>query len=77
MKLAEGIARAQPEGPVLICLELDMATALGQALAVRLPEDRSILCIDRVKLTGESYLDVGAPVGPALPVVVKTLVLSQ
>ena len=77
VKLAEGIAGAQPEGPVLICLEQDMAKALGQALAVRLPEDRPILCIDRVKLTGESYLDVGAPVGPALPVVVKTLVLSQ
>jgi ethanolamine utilization protein EutA len=75
--LAEAIREAIPEGPVLICLEQDMAKALGQALAVRLPEDRPILCIDRVKLTGESYLDVGAPVGPALPVVVKTLVLSQ
>ena len=75
-QLAEAlISHAKP--PLLICLEQDMAKALGQALAVRLPEDRSILCIDRVKLTGESYLDVGAPVGPALPVVVKTLVLSQ
>lgn len=77
VKLAEAIREAIPEGPVLICLEQDMAKALGQALAVRLPEDRPILCIDRVKLTGESYLDVGTPVGPALPVVVKTLVLSQ
>ena len=32
---------------------------------------------DRVKLAAESYLDVGRPVGPALPVVVKTLVLSK
>jgi ethanolamine utilization protein EutA (predicted chaperonin) len=35
------------------------------------------LCIDRVRLSSESYLDVGAPVGPALPVVVKTLVLER
>ena len=53
-----------------------MAKALGQALAARLGGDRAILCIDRVRLSEESYLDVGAPVGPALPVVVKTLVLN-
>ena len=34
------------------------------------------LCIDRVALEEGSFLDIGQPVGPALPVVVKTLVLS-
>lgn len=63
--------------PVLVCLEQDMAKALGQALAVRMPGDESILCIDRVRVTEESFLDIGAPVGPALPVVVKTLVLGK
>ena len=53
-----------------------MAKALGQAIALLAGKDRQILCIDSVKLTPGSYLDVGAPVGPALPVVVKTLVLS-
>ena len=33
--------------------------------------------IDRVRLGPESFLDVGAPIGPALPVVVKTLVLGR
>ena len=75
--LAEKIVRGFGENPVYVCLEQDMAKALGQALAARLPEDRPILCIDRVKLSEGSYLDVGAPVGPALPVVVKTLVLSR
>ena len=74
--LAQKIADGWEDGPVLICLEQDMAKALGQALAVRFSEERPILCIDRVKLGEGSYLDVGAPVGPALPVVVKTLVLS-
>ena len=63
--------------PVLVCLEQDMAKALGQVLALALPADRSILCIDRVKLEPESYLDVGAPMGPVLPVVVKTLILER
>ena len=74
--LAERIAQAAGAETVAVCLEGDMAKALGQALALRLP-GKSILCIDRVKLQPESYLDVGAPVGPALPVVVKTIVLNQ
>lgn len=76
-EMAEEIAGAVTDGPVLLCLEQDMAKALGQALALRLGKDAKILCIDRVRLGEESYLDVGAPVGPALPVVVKTLVLGR
>ena len=76
-QLAEAIRDVWVSGPVLICLEQDMAKALGHALAVRFPADVPILCIDRVKLAEESYLDVAAPVGPALTVVVKTLVLGR
>ena len=75
--LAEEILTAMPRGPVLLALEADMAKALGQGLALRLPPDRPILCIDGVRLREGDYLDVGAPVGPALPVVVKTLVLGR
>ena len=75
--LARRIVDARPTEPVLVCVETDMAKALGQCLAGLLPREREILCIDRVRLSAESYLDVGAPVGPALPVVVKTLVLEQ
>jgi ethanolamine utilization protein EutA len=77
VKLAEGIAGAQPEGPVLICLEQDMAKALGQALAVRTKGEVSILCIDRIRVGNGTYLDIGAPIGPAMPVVVKTLILGK
>jgi ethanolamine utilization protein EutA len=75
--LAAQLAAAIPTGPVLICLEQDTAKALGQCLALELPPERPILCIDRVRLTGESYLDIGSPTGPALPVVVKTLILNR
>ena len=74
--LADALAQKAP-GELLMCLEQDMAKALGQALALRLPKDARILCIDRVKADAGSYLDIGAPVEHALPVVVKTLVLGQ
>ena len=59
----------------LLAVEADMAKALGQAMALN--TDKTVLCIDRVRLQDGDYLDVGAPVGPALPVVVKTLILSR
>ena len=74
-KLAEQIAEKVP-GPIFVALQADMAKALGHCLCLHLPPDRPICCIDRVKLSRDSFLDVGAPVGPALPVVVKTLILS-
>lgn len=74
--MADKIA-AQVKSPVRICLEADMAKALGQALAARLPEDAQILCLDRVHMESGSYLDIGAPVGGALPIVVKTLAFGS
>ncbi len=76
-RLAEKIIKNSGDGPLYVCLERDMAKALGQALAMRATEERPILCVDRIRVRSESYMDVGAPVGPALPVVIKTLVLSR
>ena len=74
-EMAEKIAAAAGK-TVLLCLQQDMAKALGQALALKMGADAQILCLDRVKLPEGSYLDVGIPIGPALPVVVKTLIMS-
>lgn len=74
--LAERITSAAGK-EVLVCVETDMAKALGQAIRLRLPTGSGCLCIDRVQLGEESFLDIGNPVGPALPVVVKTLVLEK
>ena len=73
--LAATIAKAVPS-PILVVMEQDMAKALGQAIALESPPDAAILCIDRVRLKNGDYLDVGNPIGPALPVVVKTLILE-
>ena len=75
-QLAETLA-CQIKGPIYVALQADAAKALGHCLCLLLPPDRPICCIDRVKLTEGSFLDIGAPIGPALPVVIKTLILSQ
>ena len=63
--------------PVYVAVEADMAKALGHGLILRLGPEVPVLCIDRVKLTEGDYLDVGTPMGPAIPVVIKTLILKQ
>lgn len=74
--LARELTRGSP-AEVLVCLEADMAKALGHALSARLPENARILCIDRIRALPDTYLDIGAPVGGAFPVVLKTLVLER
>ncbi len=76
-RLADELAGIFQGRMALVAVEQDMAKALGQALALRLGREAQILCIDRVRLTEGSFLDVGAPVGPALPVVIKTLIFQQ
>ena len=60
-----------------IVLEADMAKALGNALALRLPQDAPILCIDGLSIPEGSFLDIGAPTGPSLTVIVKTLIFER
>ena len=74
--LADRLAQSPPD-PLILCLAEDQAKALGQALAARLGRDARILCLDGVAFPEDSYLDVGEPIGPALPVVVKTLVFER
>lgn len=76
-RLAQKIIAGTRGRPVYVCLEADAAKALGQKLCLGLPEGTPCLCIDRVRLTEDSFLDVGSPVGPAFPVVVKTLVMQN
>ena len=74
--LAKALAHSLPN-PAILTVEQDMAKALGQAIALELPPDKGCLCIDRVRLRPGDYLDVGNPIGPAMPVVVKTLILNR
>ena len=75
--LAKAIAEGFGGQKILVAVERDMAKALGQAISLEIPAGGSCLCIDSVRLEEGSFLDVGVPVGPALPVVVKTLILNS
>ena len=75
-ELAKTLVAGSGDRELLVCLETDMAKALGHSIRLCSP-NKPCLCIDRVRLQNESFLDIGNPIGPALPVVVKTLVLSQ
>ena len=77
VNLAHAIGSGLGKHRAYIALEQDMAKALGQVLALGLPQDAPCLCLDRVRLSQGCFLDVGEPVGPALPVVIKTLILSH
>ncbi len=75
--LAQDILRAIPAGPIYLALEQDMAKALGVALSLAAGQERPIICLDRLRLPDGSYLDIGEPIGPALSVVSKTLILER
>ena len=75
-QLAKTLAQTCPQG-VYVCLQQDMAMALGNALSLLLPPQTPILCLDGLAPTGQCYLDVGNPVGPCIPVVIKTLVFER
>ncbi len=74
-RLADTLAALPGSEPLLLCTPSDVAKALGQALALR--TSRGILSIDGIDPGEGSYLDVGAPIGPALPIVIKTIVFSN
>ena len=74
--LAKTIAEGFGDRPVLVCVGADMAKALGHCLRLLLPDNRPCLCIDGLSVDTGSYLDVGQPVGPALRVVIKSLVFG-
>lgn len=73
--LARTLVSGSENRELLICVETDMAKALGHGIRLLSPQT-PCLCIDRIQLQNESFLDIGTPIGPALPVVIKTLVLS-
>ena len=72
--LAGAVLEGFGDRQILVCLQEDMAKALGQRIFLQ--SGRPCLCIDRVRLEQGSFLDVGQPVGPCMPVVVKTLVFN-
>lgn len=74
--LADALALGFGQRPCYVLTGADMAKALGNALALRLPKAAPCLCLDQVEVPQDSYLDVLGEVGSAISLVVKTLILT-
>lgn len=67
----------QPDKPLLIITETDIAKALGQAI-IRLFPGRKVVSVDSVSVEDGDFVDMGRPLmnGVVIPVVVKTLIFG-
>nr|WP_320011107.1 ethanolamine ammonia-lyase reactivating factor EutA [uncultured Desulfobulbus sp.] len=70
--------RLEPQDPLVVVVENDLAKALGQALEAVTGPGRQIVCIDAIAVNQGDYIDIGTPVahGNVVPVIVKTLALG-
>lgn len=64
-------------GPIIVVLENDFAKALGQIISLNLKEKRSVICLDKISTSNGEYIDIGLPIGEAVPVVIKTLIYNS
>ncbi|MFW2490601.1 ethanolamine ammonia-lyase reactivating factor EutA [Clostridium chromiireducens] len=64
-------------GPLIVILENDFAKALGQVISLNLEEKREVICIDKISTKNGDYIDIGLPMGDAIPVVIKTLIYNS
>ncbi|GFP76961.1 ethanolamine ammonia-lyase reactivating factor EutA [Clostridium fungisolvens] len=72
IKLFENIS-----GPIIILLENDFAKALGQVISLNLRNKREVICLDKISTNNGDYIDIGLPIGNAIPVVIKTLIYNS
>lgn len=62
------------DSPVIILLKEDFAKALAQVLRIHANCSKPIVCLDHIDWAQGDYIDIGRPVGSAIPVVIKTLI---
>ncbi len=71
-------SQLEPDEPMLIVTEFDIAKALGQALKRNYSDKRDIISIDSISVDDGDFVDLGKPLmdGLVIPVVVKTLIFG-
>ena len=59
---------------MILVAKQNIGKALGQTIACQKDKVKPLLSIDHITVSGESYIDIGEPVGDVVPVVIKTLI---
>lgn len=74
--LADQIARLYEglKSPVIVLLKEDFAKALSQMIRIHTTCSKPVICLDQIQFEAGDYIDIGSPVGSAVPVVIKILV---
>ena len=69
---------SQPEAPVFLVVDVDVAKSLGGIIREELGLHRAVIAIDGIEVGDLDYVDVGKPMGASevIPVTVKSLVFS-
>lgn len=77
-KMAEQIVLSlgNNDRPIIVITQHDFAKALGQTISRALTREKPIICLDRIKIKGGDYIDIGCPISGVVPVVVKTLIFN-
>jgi len=83
-KVAEGIAAVlknsdDPQTPLYLALDLDVAKSLGGILKEELNVGRDIIAVDGIDVGDLDYIDIGVPMGitEVIPVTVKSLMFPS
>ncbi len=65
------------KSPVIVLLKEDFAKALSQMIRIHTPCRKPVICLDQIQIENGDYIDIGSPVGSAVPVIIKTLVYQS
>ncbi|MDF2887192.1 MAG: eutA [Lacrimispora sp.] len=65
------------KSPVIVLLKEDFAKALSQMIRIHTSCSKPVICLDQIQFENGDYIDIGSPVGSAVPVVIKTLVYQS
>ena len=83
-RLADAVIQGAKEAinspyPLIVIVENDIGKALGNALKVKLRNEKDVICIDGISTLSGDYVDLGEPLanGHVLPVVIKTLIFNS
>lgn len=77
--LAEQIVKLYEESlsPIIVLVKEDYAKALSQIIRIHTNCRKPVVCLDKIHWEQGDYIDIGTPIGSAIPVIIKTLIYQS